>query len=96
MAVTKAVLSNLVVLALLMIPDAAIAQRSYTEDRINQLQQSVTELTRRLQELQKQNQQLQQQLEKMQSSYEQRLDRLEKGNVAKAPAVRTGQSKPKP
>ena len=36
------------------------------------------------------NQQLQQQLEKMRTSYEQRLDRLEKGNAAKAPSTRTG------
>ena len=88
--VTKAVLSNLFVLALSMLPGAAMAQRSsaagYNEERINQLQQSVTELARRVEQLQNQNQQLQQQLEKMRASYEQRLDRLEKGNVGKAPS----------
>lgn len=98
MMVTKVVLSNLVVLALFMFPAAAMAQRTsaagYNEERINQLQQSVTELARRIEQLQKQDQQLQQQLEKMRASYEQRLDRLEKGNVGKAPSVHTRQPKP--
>ena len=96
--VTKVVLSNLVVLALSIFPGAAMAQRSsaavYNEERINQLQQSVTELARRVEQLQNQDQQLQQQLEKMRASYEQQLDRLEKGNVAKAPSGRIGQPKP--
>lgn len=94
----KAVLFQLAVLALIMLPDAVSAQRStatgYTEERISQMQQTVADLTRRLQELQRQNQQLQQQMEKMQSSYEQRLERLEKGTAAKAPAVRRGQARP--
>jgi TolA-binding protein len=98
MTVTKALLFNLAVLALFTGPDAAMAQRStaagYTDERINQLQQSLAELGRRLQELQRQNQQLEQQLEKMRASYEQRLERLEKGNAAKPPAVRKGQTKP--
>ena len=98
MAVTKAVLSHLVVLALLVLAGPASAQRStasgYAEERINQMQQTVADLTRRLQDLQRQNQQLQQQMEKMQSSYEQRIERLEKGTAVKAPAVRRGKAKP--
>ena len=91
MAVRTAVVSILVVMALAMLAPAASAQRDtaagYTDSRVNQLQQTVSDLTRRIQELQRQNQQLQQQLEKMQASYEQRLERLEKGTVAKPPAA---------
>jgi TolA-binding protein len=76
------------------VPDGSADAAAYTEDRINQLQQSATELARRIEQLQKQNQQLQQQLEKMRARYEQRLDQLEKGNVTKAPPVRPRQSKP--
>jgi LPS O-antigen subunit length determinant protein (WzzB/FepE family) len=98
MAVTKAVLLNLLVLALFMSPDAAMAQRSvasgYIEDRTNQLQQTLIELTHRIDQLRRQNQQLEQQLEKMQASYEQRLERLEKAAAAKAPPVRKGQPRP--
>jgi TolA-binding protein len=96
--VPKAVLCNLLLIASLLVPGAATAQRSggtgYTEDRINQLQQTIVELTRRLEQLQKQNQQLQQHLEKVQASYEQRLERLEKGTPAKPPPVRKVPPKP--
>ena len=51
----------------------------YVEDRLNQLQQSITMLTGQLEQLQYRNQQLQQQMEKMQADYEYRLDQLEKG-----------------
>jgi TolA-binding protein len=90
--VTKPALLTLVVLALSVVPVAAMAQHntaaSYTEDRINQLQQAIGELSRRVQELQRQNQQLQQQLERVQAGYEQRLERLEKGTPAKPPPAR--------
>src|SRR5215467_12364553 len=74
--------SKLLVLMLLALPTAAAAQRGdtgYTEDRLNQLQQSLTLLTGQIEQLQYKNQQLQQQLEKMQADYEYRLDQLEKG-----------------
>ena len=90
--------SALVLLVLLLLPGAVFAQRagaaSYTEDRINQLQQTLAELSRRVQELQKQNQQLQQQLEKMQASYERRLQRLENPSAGKAPPARKPPAKP--
>jgi TolA-binding protein len=98
MVATKAVVVNLVVLALYVLPGSAMAQRSgassYTEDRISQFQQTISELTRRLQELQRQNQQLEQKLEKMQASYEQRLERLEKGAPTKPPPARKAPAKP--
>jgi TolA-binding protein len=74
-----------------MFAGTAMAQGSgalgYTEQRLNQLQQSTAELARRIEQLQRQDQQLQQQLERMQSNYEHRLDRLEKGNAGKAPSA---------
>jgi TolA-binding protein len=98
MTVRKAILFALVVLASFLPPGAATAQRNtgtgYTEDRLNQLQQSVAELTRRLEQLQKQNQQLQQQLDKMRASYQHRIEQLEKGNAAKTPPARARQQKP--
>jgi tol-pal system protein YbgF len=63
-------------------PTAAAAQRLdpvYIEDRLNQLQQSLTMLTGQLEQLQYRNQQLQQQMEKMQADYEYRLEQMEKG-----------------
>ena len=51
----------------------------YIEDRLNQLQQSITMLTGQLEQLQYRNQQLQQQMEKMQADYEYRLEQIEKG-----------------
>jgi tol-pal system protein YbgF len=78
----------LVVLAL---PLGAAAQQGstvYMEDRLNQLQQSLTLLTGQMEQLQYQNQQLQQQMEKMQSDYEFRLDQLEKGKGGGAPPPR--------
>jgi septal ring factor EnvC (AmiA/AmiB activator) len=92
MTVTKAVLSHLVVIVLLMCPGAAMAQRSgasgYIDERLNQLQQSAAELSRRIEQLQRQNDQLQQQMERMRTSYEHRLGQLEKGSTAKAPSTR--------
>jgi TolA-binding protein len=99
-SVSKAICSSLLIVVLSVFPAVAMAQRSaaagYTEDRLNQLQQTLAELTRRLQEMQKQNQQLQQHLEKMQASFEQRLERLEKAPAAKppTPTVRPKPAKP--
>ena len=67
------------ILAILALPSAAVAQSGYTEDRLNQLQQSITLLTGQIEQLQYRNQQLQQQMEKMQADYEFRLDQMEKG-----------------
>ena len=63
-------------------PTAVHAQRVdpvYIEDRLNQMQQSITLLTGQLEQLQYKNQQLQQQLEKLQADYDYRLETLEKG-----------------
>jgi tol-pal system protein YbgF len=72
--------SRLLLLAVFALPSAASAQQSaYIDDRLNQLQQSLTMLTGQLEQLQYSNQQLHQQMEKMQADYEYRLDQLEKG-----------------
>src|SRR5215471_17272337 len=78
----KTFASRLLLAMALALPTAAQAQRIdpvYVEDRLNQLQQSITMLTGQLEQLQYRNQQLQQQMEKMQADYEYRLDTLEKG-----------------
>jgi tol-pal system protein YbgF len=60
--------SRLVLLVALALPTAAAAQRGgdavYIEDRFNQLQQSLTNLTGQLEQLQNRNAKLQQQMEK--------------------------------
>src|SRR5499427_3262284 len=74
--------SRLLLALALALPTAAAAQRMdpvYIEDRLNQLQQSITMLTGQIEQLQYRNQQLQQQMEKMRADYEYRLDQLEKG-----------------
>ena len=74
--------SRLLLVLALAVPTAAAAQRVdpvYVEDRLNQLQQSITLLTGQIEQLQYRNQQLQQQMQKMQTDYEYRLDQLEKG-----------------
>jgi tol-pal system protein YbgF len=72
--------SRLLFLAVLALPSAAGAQQSaYIDDRLSQLQQSITMLTGQIEQLQNSNQQLQQQMQKMQADYEYRLDTLEKG-----------------
>jgi len=75
-------LPHLLLAIALAAPTAAAAQRLdpvYIEDRLNQLQQSLTMLTGQLEQLQYRNQQLQQQMEKMQADYEYRLEQMEKG-----------------
>jgi tol-pal system protein YbgF len=70
----------LVLAAFALPPSAASAQQAaYIDDRLNQLQQSLTMLTGQLEQLQYSNQQLRQQMDKMQADYEFRLDQLEKG-----------------
>jgi tol-pal system protein YbgF len=78
----KTLTSRILLLAALILPAAAAhAQRAdgYTEDRLNQLQQTITMLTGQIEQLQYRTQQLQQQMEKMQADYEYRLDTIEKG-----------------
>jgi len=72
--------SRFILLAAFLLPSAVSAQQpAYVDDRLNQLQQSITMLTGQIEQLQYSNQQLQQQMEKMQADYEYRLDSLEKG-----------------
>ncbi len=99
----KILSSRLVLLIALALPTAAAAQRGgdavYLEDRFNQLQQSLTNLTGQIEQLQNRNAKLQQQMEKMQTDYEYRIEQLEKGGGARpgaaaprpgAPAVASG------
>ncbi len=87
--------ARLVLLIALALPTAAAAQRGgdavYLEDRFNQLQQSLTNLTGQLEQLQNRNAKLQQQMEKMQTDYEYRIEQLEKGG-----AGRPGGAAPRP
>ncbi len=91
---------KLLMLVVLALPTAAVAQQSgYTEDRINQLQQSITLLTGQIEQLQYRNQQLEQQMEKMRADYDYRLDQLEKGRGGggpRPPSPATGPSSPPP
>ena len=86
-------LPKLLLTLALAVPTAAAAQRVdpvYIEDRLNQLQQSITMLTGQIEQLQNRNQQLQQQMEKMQADYEFRLEQMEKGGG------RSGAAPPRP
>ncbi|MBN9515905.1 MAG: tol-pal system protein YbgF [Alphaproteobacteria bacterium] len=79
----------------LALPTVAAAQRGdsvYVDDRLNQLQQSLTMMTGQIEQLQHRNAQLQQQLEKMQTDYEYRIEQLEKGGggAGGRPAPRPG------
>lgn len=86
--------SRLLLLAALAVPSVALSstvsaqQAAYVDDRLNQLQQSITVLTGQIEQLQYSNQQLQQQMEKMQADYEYRLDSLEKGKGGGGGAAR--------
>ncbi len=85
--------ARLLLMIALAVPTAAAAQRVdpvYIEDRLNQLQQSITILTGQVEQLQYRNQQLQQQMEKMQADYEFRLEQMEKGGA------RPGGAPPRP
>ena len=78
----KSFFSGALVFALALLPSVASAQRDssvYLEDRMNQLQQTITMLTGQVEQLQYQTQQLKQQLDKMQTDYDFRIDQLEKG-----------------
>jgi tol-pal system protein YbgF len=80
--------SKLLVLAALLLPSVAQAQRQdtvYMEDRLNQLQQAITMLTGQIEQLQYSNQQLQSQMEKMKADYEFRIEALEKGKPGGGP-----------
>jgi tol-pal system protein YbgF len=80
MAAMKSFPSLALGVVLLALPWSAGAQRAdsvYIEDRLNQLQQTITLLTGQVEQLQYRNQQLQQQIEKMQADYEFRIDQLE-------------------
>src|SRR3954447_25483691 len=82
MPAMKTFYSSLLALSLFALPSAAAAQRGdavYMEDRLNQLQQTITMLTGQVEQLQYRNQQLQQQMEKMQADHEFRLEQIEKG-----------------
>jgi len=77
MVAMKSFFSGALVFALALLPSVASAQRDssvYMEDRMNQLQQTITMLTGQVEQLQYQNQQLKQQLDKMQTDYDFRLD----------------------
>lgn len=91
----KTLQARLLILLAMALPSAAAAQRGdavYIEDRLNQLQQSLTMMTGQVEQLQHRNQQLLQQLEKMQADYEYRIDQLEKGNGGRAGGPRPGTS----
>jgi tol-pal system protein YbgF len=84
----KPLLARLVIVLALAVPTAATAQRAdpvYIEDRLNQIQQSITMLTGQIEQLQHRNQQLQQQMQKMQTDYEFRIEQLEKGRSGGTP-----------
>lgn len=86
---------RLLLIAAFALPLPAAAQRVdpvYIEDRLNQLQQTLTLMTGQIEQLQHRNAQLQQQMEKMQADYEYRIEQLEKGGgrPGGGPAARPG------
>jgi tol-pal system protein YbgF len=88
MAAMKSFTSGALVFALALLPSVASAQRDssvYLEDRMNQLQQTITMLTGQVEQLQYQNQQLKTLVEKMQSDYDFRLEQIEKGKGGGGP-----------
>ena len=86
--VMKILPSRLLVALALVLPLPVSAQRGdsvYIEDRLNQLQQTLTMMTGQIEQLQHRNAQLQQQMEKMQADYEFRIEQLEKGGGGARP-----------
>jgi len=101
MPAMKSLHSTLLAIALFLLPSMAAAQRGdtvYIEDRLNQLQQTITMLTGQVEQLQYRNQQLQQQLEKMQADHDFRLEQIEKGRggAARPPGPTPGPAPPPP
>ncbi|MGD9883081.1 MAG: tol-pal system protein YbgF [Reyranella sp.] len=95
----KPLLARLVIVLALAVPTAVAAQRAdpvYIEDRLNQLQQSITMLTGQIEQLQYRNQQLQQQMEKLRTDYEFRIEQLEKGRPGGTPPRSGTPSTPAP
>jgi tol-pal system protein YbgF len=92
----KTLYAKLLLMMVIALPTAAAAQSGYTEDRLNQLQQSITLLTGQVEQLQYRIQQLQQQNEKMQADYEYRLDQLEKGRGGGGPRPQATPASPPP
>lgn len=95
----KPLLARLVIVLALAVPTAVAAQRAdpvYIEDRLNQLQQSITMLTGQIEQLQYRNQQLQQQMEKLRTDYEFRIEQLEKGRPGGTPPRAGTPSTPAP
>jgi tol-pal system protein YbgF len=91
----KTLPSRLLLAVAFLLPLPTAAQRVdpvYIEDRLNQLQQSLTLMTGQIEQLQHRNAQLQQQMEKMQADYEFRIEQLEKGGGG----ARPGGTAPRP
>jgi len=93
----KSISLSVVAVVLSTLPGVAMAQKAgsaYVDDRLSQIGRSITDLESRIGQLRRQTDQLQQQLDRMRSSTESRLDRLEKGGVARAPSPRPGAPRP--
>jgi Tfp pilus assembly protein PilN len=88
----KGIRPCLVVLAGLMVPSAATAQRSddrtQFDARMNVLDRSVADLSIQIEQLKARDQHFQQQLEKMRVDYDQRLERLGQSAPPKATTPR--------
>jgi TolA-binding protein len=84
----KAVHPCVVAAAILLLPGAALAQRSgdpaYIEGRLKGLQQQLADLSTRIKELKIQDQQLQERLESMRTNFEARLGQQENGARGRA------------
>jgi len=91
----RSILPGLAAVALSILPGVALGQgggaSAYIDDRLAQISRSIANLRSQADQLQKQNQKLQEKLDRMQTSYDSRLERLEKGKSAVAPARRSAQ-----
>ena len=89
-------LSCIIVLAALVMPCVAAAQRiddqAQFDARINVLQRSLSELSAQIEQLKVRDRQLQQQLDNMRRNYDQRIQRLERETTPKP--VPPGRRKP--